>query len=161
MALRWAVARELPHRPRPCHENPAGTLAFSPPARGAAGERVWVGVCARAIWSSATRFPLRLLDSGGPRGFPILRPLAIHPLGHQRFGRCAVQAGAVLTDAVVAYSVAWAVSFQVFVAFVLPDVPWLGAARSRLSASRRSARVCGHDSIAARTGWRGIHTLAR
>src|SRR5260221_14478888 len=77
--------------------------------RAAAGERVWVGVCARAIWSSATRFPLRLLDLGGPRGFPILRPLAIHPLGHQRFGRCAVQAAAVLTGAVFAHSVAWTV----------------------------------------------------
>src|SRR5216683_617523 len=111
------VPRESGRRP--------GVLAAGDP-RAAAGEGVLFGVCARAIWSSATRFPLRLLDLGGSRGFPIRRPLAIHRLGHQRSGRCAVQAGAVLTGTVFAYSVAWAASFQIFVACVLPDVPWLG-----------------------------------
>ncbi len=84
MARLRSAARELPHDPRPCHENPVETLAFSPPATRAPprGKGFASALCARAIWSSGTRFPLWLLDLGGSRGFPILRPLAIHPLGH-------------------------------------------------------------------------------
>jgi len=125
------------------------------------GERVWVGVCARAFGgqqpasrSGCSTWGVAWLPHPAAAGDPSAGAPAIRPM--RGTGRCRADRHGLLPipspgRCLSRYSPRSS----------SPMCPGSGAARCRSPAARRPARILSHDSTAARTGWRGIQTLDR